>query len=96
MSALFPIDQSQPLNELGLIGQEQRNDKIKINDFQKSSNEYSSANKDALSDGDVYGKGTGIFLDINNGGSSEDITQRKEQIKGNQYQKNKPYTTPSV
>lgn len=96
MAALFPIDFSQPLNELGQIGQQKRTDLITVNDFKKSANEYSSTNKDAMSDGDVNGKGTGIFLDILNGGSSEDITLRKEQIKGNEYQKNKPYTTPSV
>jgi hypothetical protein len=49
-----------------------------------------------MSDGDLFGKGTGIFLDILNGGSSDDITQRKDQIKINFYQSNKPYTTPSV
>jgi hypothetical protein len=49
-----------------------------------------------MSDGDLFGKGTGIFLDILNGGSSEDVTERKNQIKVNFYQTNKPYTTPSV
>jgi hypothetical protein len=87
---------SQQLNELGLIGQQKRTDLITVNDYKQSANEYTSTNKDAMSDGDVKGKGTGIFLDISNGGSSEDITLRKEQIKGNEYQKNKPYTTPSV
>lgn len=96
MAAKIPVDLSQPLNELGLIGQQKRTDLITVNDYKQSANEYSSTNKDAMSDGDVNGKGTGIFLDISNGGSSEDITIRKEQIKGNEYQKNKPYTTPSV
>jgi len=49
-----------------------------------------------MSDGDLFGKGTGIFLDILNGGSSEDISERKNQIKINLYQSNKPYTTPTV
>lgn len=96
MGARFPIDQSQPLNELGQIGQDERTKETAINDFQKNANEYSPTNPDAISDGDINGKGTGIFLDILNGGSSEDIQLRKEQIKGNQYQKNKPYTTPSL
>lgn len=96
MAAKIPVDLSQPLNELGLIGQQKRTDLITVNDYKQSANEYSSTNKDAMSDGDVNGKGTGIFLDIFNGGSSEDVTLRKEQIKGNEYQKNKPYTTPSV
>jgi hypothetical protein len=96
MATLFPIDFSQPLNTLGQIGQTERTNGFKINDYKQSANEYSSTNKDAISDGDPAGKGTGIFLDIFNGGSSEDITIRKDQIKVNFYQTNKPYTTPSV
>ena len=96
MAALFPIDFSQPLNTLGQVGQEERTKEIKINDYKQSANEYSAVNKDAMSDGDLFGKGTGIFLDILNGGSSEDVTERKNQIKINFYQTNKPYTTPSV
>jgi len=96
MAALFPIDFSQPLNTLGQIGQTERTNGIKINDYKQTANEYSSVNKDAISDGDSFGKGTGIFLDILNGGSLEDVTERKNQIKVNFYQTNKPYTTPSV
>jgi len=96
MAAYFPIDFSQPLNTLGQIGQTERTNGIKINDYKQSANEYSSVNKDAISDGDSFGKGTGIFLDILNGGSSEDVTERKNQIKINFYQTNKPYTTPSL
>jgi hypothetical protein len=96
MAALFPIDFSQPLNTLGQIGQEERTKEIKINDYKQSANEYSAVNKDAMSDGDSFGKGTGIFLDILNGGSSEDVSARKDQIKINYYQVNKPYTIPTV
>jgi len=96
MAAYFPIDFSQPLNTLGQIGQTERTNGIKINDYKQTANEYSSVNKDAISDGDSFGKGTGIFLDILNGGSLEDVTERKNQIKVNFYQTNKPYTTPSV
>jgi hypothetical protein len=96
MAALFPIDFSQPLNTLGQIGQEERTKEISINDYKQSANEYSAVNKDAMSDGDSFGKGTGIFLDILNGGSSEDILTRKDQIKINNYQVNKPYTRPTV
>lgn len=96
MAANIPIDFSQPLNELGKVGETERVKSIKINDYKKSANEYSSTNKDAISDGDLQGKGTGIFLDIANGGSSKDTSERKEQIKTNEYQKNKPYTTPTV
>jgi hypothetical protein len=83
MAALFPIDFSQPLNTLGQVGQTERTNGIKINDYKQSANEYSSVNKDAMSD--AY-----------NGGSSEDMTARKDQIKINFYQSNKPYTIPTV
>ena len=96
MATLFPIDFSQPLNTLGQIGQTERTNVIKINDYKQTANEYSSVNKDAISDGDGFGKGTGIFLDILNGGSSDDLRERKEQIKINSFQVNKPYTTPKA
>jgi hypothetical protein len=96
MATLFPIDFSQPLNTLGQIGQTERTNVIKINDYKQSANEYSSVNRDAMGDGDAFGKGTGIFLDILNGGSSDDNRERKEQIKINAFQVNKPYTTPKA
>lgn len=96
MATLFPIDFSQPLNTLGQIGQTERTNGIKINDYKQTANEYSSVNKDAMGDGDAFGKGTGIFLDILNGGSSDDNRERKEQIKINSFQVNKPYTTPKA
>jgi hypothetical protein len=49
-----------------------------------------------MADGDGFGKGTGIFLDILNGGSSDDFRERKEQIKINAFQVSKPYTTPKA
>ena len=89
------LDFSQPANDLTAIADLQRKSLIVKNDY-KTVNPYSAVNPDALSDGDESGKGTGIFLDILNGGSSEDVTERKNQIKVNFYQTNKPYTTPSV
>lgn len=85
----------QPLNELGQIGEQQRQRLIPKNDY-KPTNKYSQTNPDALSDGDEFGKGTGVFLDTVNGGSSIDILERKNEIKINEYQFNKPYTTPTV
>jgi hypothetical protein len=85
----------QPLNELGQVGEQQRQKLIPKNDY-KPVNQYSATNKDALSDGDELGKGTGSFLDTINGGSSVDILERKNEIKINEYQYDKPYTTPSV
>lgn len=89
------LDFSQPLNELGLVGQQQRGKLIPKNDY-KDVNPYSATNKDAISDGDEFGKGTGAFLDTVNGGSSVDIVERINEIKINEYQKDKPYTTPTA
>lgn len=85
----------QPANDLTVIADIQRKSLIVKNDF-KTVNPYSAVNPDALSDGDESGKGTGIFLDTVNGGSSTDIFERKDNIKINEYQTNKPYTTPSA
>jgi len=95
MANLEPLDFSQPKNNLTAIAEAERAKLFPKNDFNKS-NSYSSTNSAALSDGDEYGKGTGSFLDITKGGSSEDIIERKNEIKQNQYQSNKPYTTPSA
>lgn len=95
MATTERLDFSQPLNELGLIGQDQRSKLIPKNDY-KPTNEYSQTNPDAISDGDEFGKGTGQFLDTANGGSSVDIIERVNEIKINEYQVNKPYTTPTV
>jgi hypothetical protein len=89
------LDFSQPANDLTTIADLQRKSLIVKNDY-KTVNPYSSVNKDANSDGDEFGKGTGIFLDTYNGGSSVDIVERKNEIKVNEYQPDKPYTTPSA
>ena len=89
------LDFSQPKNDLTAIADLQRKSLIVKNDY-KTVNPYSSVNPDALSDGDESGKGTGIFLDTINGGSSIDVVERKNEIKINEYQKEKPYTTPSA
>jgi hypothetical protein len=85
----------QPANDLTAIADIQRKSLIVKNDY-KTVNPYSSVNPDAISDGDESGKGTGIFLDTINGGSSIDIVERKMGTKVNEYQPNKPYTTPSA
>ena len=80
-------------NDLTKIGVNERGKLFPKNDFVSRSNEYSATNKDALADGDDYGKGTGIFLDIfnENGGAKFDIVERKNQIKINKYNKKKDY-----
>jgi hypothetical protein len=95
MATTERLDFSQPLNDLGVVGVEQRKKLIPKNDY-KPTNEYSQTNKDAISDGDELGKGTGVFLDTANGGSSTDALERVNTIKINEYQTNKPYTTPTV
>ena len=95
MPASERLDFSQPMNELGTIGEEQRKRLIPKNDY-KPVNPYSATNKDAIADGDEFGKGTGVFLDTVNGGSSIDKQERINEIKINEFQQNKPYTTPSV
>ena len=89
------LDFSQPANDLTAIADMQRKSLVVKNDY-KTVNPYSSTNPDALADGDESGKGTGIFLDTVNGGSGIDIAERKNEIKVNEYQPNKPYTTPSA
>jgi hypothetical protein len=56
-------------------------------------NEYSSVNKDAIADGDSMGRGTGAFLDVYNvnAGTIDDIVERKNDIKINQYNSSKTY-----
>jgi len=95
MATTERLDFSQPLNDLGTVGVEQRNKLIPKNDY-KPTNAYSQTNKDAISDGDEFGKGTGVFLDTANGGSSADILERISEIKINEFQLDKPYTTPTV
>jgi hypothetical protein len=95
MATTERLDFSQPMNDLGMIGEEQRKKLIPKNDY-KQTNQYSSTNPDALADGDEFGKGTGTFLDTANGGSSTDVFERINEIKINEYQKDKPYTTPTA
>jgi hypothetical protein len=89
------LDFEQPNNELSQIAEQQRAKLFPRNDY-KITNQYSATNPDAISDGDEFGKGTGVFLDTVNGGSSIDKQERINEIKINEFQQNKPYTTPSV
>jgi hypothetical protein len=97
MANYEPLNFDQPSNELSSIADLERNKLLPKNDF-GNSNQYSSVNKDALADGDEAGKGTGVFLDVYNqdAGAIQDIVERKNEIKINEYQPNNPYTTPSV
>ena len=89
----LPLDFSQPANRLTTIADNERKKNLVKNDYKQQGNEYSSTNPDAMGDGDALGRGTGSFLDVYNGlaGTSVDITERKNEIKINKYQPNKPY-----
>jgi hypothetical protein len=61
-------------NKLELEAIKQRDFLIPKNTYNNEQNQqYSSGHKNALSDGDNKGKGTGVFMDIFNGGSDMDI-----------------------
>ena len=49
-----------------------------------------------MSTGDVQGKGTGVYLDTSKGGNVIDIAERKNAIKVNQFQPDKPYQVPGT
>jgi hypothetical protein len=97
MAVREPLNFEQPKNELSEIADMERKKLLPKNDF-NTSNGYSAVNPDALADGDAQGKGTGDFLDVYNqsAGAIQDIIERKAQIVINEYQSNKPYTTPSA
>ena len=97
MAQVDPLDFAQPKNDLTSIAEMERKKLLVKNDFNLT-NEYSSTNKDAMADGDSQGKGTGQFLDTNNpnAGAVQDIAERKKEIVINEYQPDKPYTTPSA
>jgi hypothetical protein len=60
-------------------------------------NEYSSKNKDALSTGNIHGKGTGLYLDTKNGGGGYDIRLRAEHIEQNDWRENDiEYSKPLI
>ena len=86
------LNQTEP-NTLSSIAELERGKLIPKNNYNKSGNEYSSVNKDAMADGDSKGRGTGIFLDVynSNSGTIEDVSERKSEVKINQYSAVKTY-----
>jgi hypothetical protein len=93
------LDFSQPTgdnNQMSFYAEQQRSKLFPRNDF-NTKNQYGPTNKDALSDGDGMGRGTGGFLDVNNDkiGNSADIMDRVDNIKINKYNYKTPYTTPT-
>jgi hypothetical protein len=97
MANYEPLNFEQPKNDLSSIADMERQKLIPKNDY-KPTNQYSSVNKDAIADGDSQGKGTGNFLDVYNlsAGAIQDIIERKSEVVINEFQPDKPYTTPSA
>jgi hypothetical protein len=94
MAVYEPLDFSQPQNKLSEVAEQIRKQQIARNDYQLDK-QYGSNSPDAISDGDLQGKGTGVFLDTSAGGNVVDISERKNEIKINRYQADKPYQIPS-
>lgn len=65
--------------------------------YNRVDNIYSETNKDALSNGEIIGKGTGLYLDTENGGGGIDIRQRTLHIRQNLWRKNDvEYSKPLI
>jgi hypothetical protein len=84
----------QPDNAMSQVAEEQRKKLFARNDF-KETDQYSSVHPDAIANGDKVGRGTGIELDIYNNkiGTSQDVIERKEDLKINKFSPNNPYYT---
>jgi hypothetical protein len=95
MAVYEPLDFNQPKNKLTEVAEQIRKQQIARNDYQLG-NQYGASSPDAQSDGDLQGKGTGVFLDTSRGGNSVDMAERKNEIKINQYQFDKPYQVPGT
>ena len=91
------LDFTQPepeKNQMSFFAKQQRSKLFPKNDY-NNDNPYSSTNKDAVSDGDSMGRGTGRFLDIyTEAGTKEDIIDRKDNIKINKFNSKNPYQLP--
>jgi len=79
--------------KLGGYSDAERAKLIPKNDYNAVGNEYSSVNRDAVADGDSMGRGTGTFLDVYNvnAGTSDDVMERKNEIKINKFNSSKTY-----
>jgi len=91
------LDFTQPegdVNPMSFYAEQQRARLVPRNDY-SNDNPYGSNNKDAKSDGDSLGRGTGVFLDVySDAGTKEDVIDRKDNIKINKYNSKNPYQLP--
>ena len=86
------LTQNEP-NALTAFADIERAKLIPRNDYNEEGNPYSSVNRDAVADGDSMGRGTGTFLDVYNvnAGTSDDVMERKNEIKINKFNSSKNY-----
>ena len=88
------IDLNQNVeNQLTAIADVERKRLITRNDYAAQAQIYSVNSPDAIADGDELGRGTGVFLDVYNttDGTGTDVAERKNEIKINKFNANKPY-----
>ena len=93
------LDLSQrEANAMTAVADAERAKLIPKNDYNAAGNQYSSVNRDAVADGDSMGRGTGAYLDVYNvnAGTKDDIIERKNEVKINQYNSSKPYPNFTV
>lgn len=94
MAQFESLDFTQPQNKLSEVADQIRKQQLSRNDYTLQ-NQFGSTNPDAISDGDLFGKGTGTFLDTSKGGNSIDVLERNNSIKINQFSFDKPYQNPA-
>ena len=90
----YNVDLSQTeTNQLTAIADAERKRLITRNDFIRDADEYGVTNSQALADGDDMGRGTGVFLDVYNDGAGTitDVSERKNEIKINRFNKFNTY-----
>lgn len=94
MSNALETDLSQNVtNQLSAVADAQRAILFPKNDYVPNADEYSVTNPDAVADGDSMGRGTGVFLDVYNAaaGTSDDIMERRMELRVNKYNSSNTY-----
>ena len=94
MPSQIPTDLSQNVpNQMTNVADQERHKLFPKNDYVATADEYSVTNPDAIADGDSMGRGTGQFLDVYNdaAGTSDDILERRSEIRINKYKSSNTY-----
>ena len=90
----YALDFSQDINnKMTEYANAERGKLIPKNEYKDKSFEYSDTNPNALADGDSKGRGTGVFLDVQNdkSGTNLDIIERKNMVKINKFNNKNTY-----